>query len=72
MRQKVNGAEDHHLDDGDAGSGEFRRSMQTARTVPVTGAVADGLSRSLQGALSLNLLEVVAASLSARAKLGLT
>ena len=72
MRQKVNVAEDHRLDDGDVGGGEFRRSMQPARTGPVTGAVAGGLSQPLHGALSLNHLEVVAAVLSARAKFGPT
>ena len=71
-RQKVNGTEDYHLDDGDAGGGEFRRSMQPARTGQVTGAVAGGLSRPLHGALFLNHLEVAAAALSARVKFGPT
>jgi len=62
-RQEVNGTEDHYLDDGDAGGGEFRRSMQPARTGAVTGAVATGLSRPLHGALYLNHPEVAAAAL---------
>ena len=72
VRLKVNGAEDHHLDDSDAGGGEFRRSMQQARTGPVTGVAAGGLSRPLHGALSLNHLKVAAATLSGRAKFGPT
>ena len=72
-RQKVNGTEDHQLDDGGAGGGEFRRSMQPApRTGAVTGGVGGGLSRPLGGALSLNHLKFAAAALSARVKLGLT
>ena len=67
-RQKVNDTEDHHLDDDDAGGGEFRRSMQPARTGPVTGAAAGSLSRPLDGALFLNHLKVAAASLSAHVK----
>ena len=66
--QKSNGAEDHHLNYGDAGGGEFRRSMQPARTGAVTGAVAGALRQPLYRALSLNHLEVVAAPLSARRK----
>jgi len=47
-------------------------AMQPARTGAVTGAVAGGLSRPLDGALSLNLLKVAAAVHLPRVKFGAT
>ena len=48
-RQTVDGTEDHRLHDGDAGGGQFRDSIEHARTDPVAGAVAGSLIRPLWG-----------------------